>query len=225
MKLILIRHGDPDYANDCLTPLGLEQAHRLEQAFAGISLDSLYTSPMGRARITADHVGRGVGMTPEVLTWLHELNGNYQDALWAWNHHGVDLFADAHALSPDNWAEQVVYGDHMIPVAATFYAAFDRFMLERGYARAGERYRVQAGNDNVVVFACHAGVIQTLLAHLLNLPLPICYSQFAIDPSSRTTLVMEEKDGFGVFRMTSLNDMSHARGRESTVKQTGTFEN
>ena len=26
MKIILVRHGHPDYENDCLTPLGHEQA-------------------------------------------------------------------------------------------------------------------------------------------------------------------------------------------------------
>jgi probable phosphoglycerate mutase len=96
-------------------------------------------------------------------------------------------------------------------------------MLDRGYAREGARYRVVTACNDVIVFACHAGVIQTLLAHLINAPLPICYSQFAVDPSSRTTLVLEEKDGYGVFRMTCLNDMSHAAGLESTVSQAGTF--
>lgn len=223
MKLILIRHGDPDYPNDSLTQLGHHQAAGLKRAFEQIPIDHLYSSPMGRARLTAEYVGRGAEKDPVVLDWLHELNGNYCDALWAWNQHGVDLFADAHELSPGNWADQTVYGAHMMPVATAFYGAFDRFMSAQGYERMGERYRVETSNSDVIVFACHAGVIQTLLAHLLNMPLPICYAQFGVDPSSRTTLVMEEKDGFGVFRMTGLNDMSHAPDDRCSVAQTGTF--
>lgn len=223
MKLILVRHGDPDYPNDSLTPLGMAQAQELTEAFRNIHVDVLYSSPMGRARLTAEHIARGTGLTPIVLDWLHELNGNYKDALWSWNQHGVDLYADISSLTVETWAENVVYGAHMVPVANAFYSAFDQFMAEQGYERSGPRYRVNSASDNIIVFACHAGVIQTLLAHLLNIPLPASYSQFAIDPSSRTTLVMEEKDGFGVFRMTCLNDMSHADGIASRTAQAGTF--
>ena len=33
MKLYIIRHGNPDYANDCLTPLGKRQAEALSRRF------------------------------------------------------------------------------------------------------------------------------------------------------------------------------------------------
>lgn len=223
MKLILIRHGDPDYANDSLTDLGHRQGAGLEEVFQQIHLDALYRSPMGRARLTAEYVGRGAGKGAVVLDWLHELDGNYQDSLWAWNQHGVDLFAQAADLAPSNWAGRTVYGKHMAPVSEAFYQQFDAFMNGLGYQRDGERYRVLSSKDIVLAFVCHAGVIQTLLAHLLNIPLPICYSQLAVDPSSQSVLMMEEKDGYGVFRMTRLNDMSHGEALSRSVEQTGTF--
>ena len=50
MQLILVRHGDPDYPNDTLTPKGVKQAEGLETAFRAIPVDELYASPMGRAK-------------------------------------------------------------------------------------------------------------------------------------------------------------------------------
>jgi probable phosphoglycerate mutase len=38
MKLILVRHGDPDYPNDCLTPMGLAQARGLTKTFRNIDV-------------------------------------------------------------------------------------------------------------------------------------------------------------------------------------------
>ena len=53
MKLYIIRHGDPDYANDCLTPLGKRQAEALGRRFANTDLDMVFISPLGRAQETA----------------------------------------------------------------------------------------------------------------------------------------------------------------------------
>ena len=214
MQLILVRHGDPDYPNDTLTPKGRSQAEGLETAFQKIPIDALYASPMGRARDTAEYIARATGKSMVVLDWLHELNGNYTGALWAWNHHGVEAFCQGSDISLANWTEQVPYGKHMAPVAEAFWDTFDRFMHEQGYERQDGRYRVLSSSDKAIAFACHAGVIQTLLSHLLHIPLPVTYSQFAVDPSSRTTLATEEKDGWAVFRMVCLNDMSHAAGIE-----------
>ena len=52
MKLILIRHADPDYPNDTLTPKGHEQAKLLGKAMEGTQIDAPFVSPMGRAQLT-----------------------------------------------------------------------------------------------------------------------------------------------------------------------------
>ena len=127
-------------------------------------------------------------------------------------------------MSVDNWGDQVPYGRHMAPVAAELARCFDEFMEEHGYRREGGRYRVLGdASRGTVAFFCHAGVALTLLSHVLHIPLPVAYSQFACDPSSRTDLQLEEKDGHAVFRLERLNDVSHARELHGRVDQTGTF--
>ena len=39
MEILLIRHGDPDYANDSLTPQGIFEAQRLAEALEGVDID------------------------------------------------------------------------------------------------------------------------------------------------------------------------------------------
>ena len=226
MQLLLVRHGDPDYANDALTEKGHRQAERLGAALEGVRIDTLYCSPMGRARLTAGYVARAKEMEPVVLPWLHELNGNYAGQLWAWNTHGCDTFRDLPPLSPADWHRHVPYGEHMTRIAAPFYKEFDGLMAEHGLVRDGWLYRIAEGfqPDVTLGFFCHGGVTLTLLAHLLHVPLPACYSQFACDPSSRTVLSLETKDGFGIFRLTSLNAMSHAANLQEPVQQSGKWE-
>ena len=54
MKLLLIRHGDPNYEADCLTDKGKKQAEFLSQRLILTEqIQEIYTSPMGRAIQTA----------------------------------------------------------------------------------------------------------------------------------------------------------------------------
>jgi len=215
MLLRLIRHGDPDYKNDSLTELGVRQAKALAKHIRDLHVDRLLCSPLGRARLTCSYFAKAKGMEPRVLPWLKELNGNYEGDLWAWNQHGCDAFKDAESLGPSDWIRKSPYGKHMKKIAGSFHRAFDEYLKENGLLeRDGSLYKLGANyrqGESIAVF-CHAGVTLTLLSHLLHIPLPICYSQFGCEPSSVSTLALETKDGKGIFRLLSLNDMSHAKG-------------
>ena len=53
MHLIFIRHGDPDYAVDSVTPKGRQEAALVGERIARIKVSAIYVSPMGRAQDTA----------------------------------------------------------------------------------------------------------------------------------------------------------------------------
>lgn len=209
MKLLLIRHGDPDYANDTLTDKGHRQAKRLAESLLQVSIDRLFVSPLGRARHTTDYLIRLKKLDFKLLEFLKELNGRYTDTLYAWEYHGCDLLEPGHDITKTKWQEQVPYGKHMGPVYQEFISQFDSFISDFGLERSGHLYKVNRSTDETIAVVCHAGVIMTLLSHLLHIPLPVVYSQFRIDPSSATQLKLETKESLGVFRLMSLNDMSH----------------
>ena len=53
MRIIFIRHGDPDYANDTLTAKGRIEAELLSERVKKWDVKDFYCSPLGRARDTA----------------------------------------------------------------------------------------------------------------------------------------------------------------------------
>ncbi|MBI4977039.1 MAG: histidine phosphatase family protein [Spirochaetes bacterium] len=213
LHLMFVRHADPDYKNDTITERGHAQARSLGEALATARIDTMYCSPLGRAQATMRYVAERKGMTATTFEWLRELDGCYGkneagEGLWAWNQHGVAAFADG-AVSIENWKARVPYGEKMTAVSAVQYKAFDDFLATRGIVRDGVRYRIGEPVDEHIAFFCHEGFIKTLLPHLLQIPLPVVYAQLTINPSSRTTLVLDEKDGYGVFHAKTINDCSH----------------
>ena len=72
MKLVFIRHGDPDYSIDSLTPRGWKEAEALAARVAQWEVDDFYVSPLGRAQDTAKVSLDAIGRTAETLDWLRE---------------------------------------------------------------------------------------------------------------------------------------------------------
>jgi broad specificity phosphatase PhoE len=82
MRLLFIRHGDPDYQTNSLTEQGRREAEALARHIQEEKIDVMYKSPLGRAQETAAYCERELGMTAETLDWLQEfpakldINGN-----------------------------------------------------------------------------------------------------------------------------------------------------
>ena len=72
MKLIIVRHGDPDYSIDSLTEKGWREAHCLADRLVKEPADYYYCSPLGRARDTAKETMERLGRSYEVCDWLRE---------------------------------------------------------------------------------------------------------------------------------------------------------
>ena len=61
MRLLFIRHGDPDYKKDCLNEIGLKEAQALAALTPSMDLGTCYVSPHGRSQETAAiAIGRAV---------------------------------------------------------------------------------------------------------------------------------------------------------------------
>ena len=93
MKIIIIRHGDPDYIHDSLTPKGDREAMLLSEIIDRYNIDAFYVSPLGRAQRTASFSLEKLGKTAETLDWLREfpprikrpdLSGSLSSCAWDW---------------------------------------------------------------------------------------------------------------------------------------------
>ena len=67
MKILIVRHGDPDYENDSLTELGRKEAIALSERMKNIKADECYVSPLGRAKETARYSLEKMNMKAEEL--------------------------------------------------------------------------------------------------------------------------------------------------------------
>ena len=66
MRLLIIRHGDPDYAKDSLTEKGKLQAQALAKRLAVHGLDRIYASPISGPRVRealADYGGTVIAVS------------------------------------------------------------------------------------------------------------------------------------------------------------------
>lgn len=85
MRVHLLRHGEslsnadperiaiPEPDGDALSERGRAQAEAAAGAVADLGIARMVTSPMGRARETADVVAARIGLEAVVWDWLHEL--------------------------------------------------------------------------------------------------------------------------------------------------------
>lgn len=74
MKLLIVRHGDPDYSIDSLTETGWIEAELLSDRLCKLDVKAFYCSPKGRARDTAKATLEKLGRQAEILPWLREFS-------------------------------------------------------------------------------------------------------------------------------------------------------
>ena len=72
MKLLFIRHGEPDYTIDSLTEKGWKEAELLSEKLCNMKIDEFYVSPLGRAKDTAKATLERLNQKAEVKEWLQE---------------------------------------------------------------------------------------------------------------------------------------------------------
>lgn len=75
MKLLIIRHGDPDYTIDSLTEKGFREAELLKNRLVKLNIDAFYCSPLGRARATAKPTLEAYNADAVICDWLREFDG------------------------------------------------------------------------------------------------------------------------------------------------------
>ena len=110
MKIIFIRHGEPNYEIDSLTETGWQEAELLSRRLCRLEIRDFYCSPMGRAQDTFRATGRKTGRTPEILPWLrefgpviHKPTPSAADNAWDWL--PQDWTRDERFYQYDHWFE------------------------------------------------------------------------------------------------------------------------
>ena len=224
MRLIFIRHGDPDYDTDSLTETGKIEAELLSRRMIKEKMDYIYVSPLGRARETADYTLKKLNRTAQMKPWLREFPsramrpGEPERAWVVWDWLPADWTARPELFDRRLWRENEI----MLECGAgeeydRVISGFDEVLKEHGYEYRGELWHTDSSNDDTLVFFCHFGVTCVMLSHLLGISPMVLWQNFAASTSSVTSVYTEERrEGTVSFRLQYYGDVSHLTeaGRE-----------
>ncbi len=228
MKLLIIRHGDPDYEHDSLTETGWAEVTLLaERLYKTERISEFYVSPMGRARDTASLTLKKYEKTAVMMPWLREFNEALisrpdvaERKMISWDWLPQDWTKEPLFYDADHWMDAGVFKESSVP--ETFLkvtSGLDELLLNHGYRHDGNLFKVEHANSDTIALFCHFGVECVLLSHLLHISPMQLWHGFCAAPSSVTTIYTEERrKGIAQFRVSSFGDISHlyAGGRESS---------
>lgn len=217
MRLLIVRHADPDYSIDSLTEKGWREATCLTERLVREPAEYYYTSPLGRAKDTARGTLEALNRTAEECAWLREFDApiykpnkpGYESIAWDWL--PQDWMPEPKFFEYEHWHEHELLRAGKVKEKYDWVTSnLDALLARHGYERSGVFYRAACPNRETLVFFCHLGIECVLLSHLLHISPMILWHSTCVLTSSVTTLVTEERRaGTAIFRMTGFSDISH----------------
>ena len=223
MLLFFLRHGDPIYSPNSLTPQGRLQAKALAKRLALYGLDEIYVSSSQRALETAQPTCLLLNMEKTVLDWCNED--------YAWRDLTVEGpkgrtwgFSDPETRRLFRSEEVLRLGKAWYTHAAFLDTSFkegilrveketDAFLASLGYRHLPREngYKAVAPNDKRVALFAHQGFGLAFLSCLLDVPYPLFSTGFDMGHSGMTVVEFPEpdKDGLTFPRVLQLSNDSH----------------
>lgn len=222
MKILIIRHADPDYKNDRLTEAGIREAKllatRLYHSYP--SIQDFYVSPLGRARKTASYTLSLFKKEATVLSFLQEfppqiLKPNKEEPSICWDWLPSDWAKHDEFFSLDTWLDNPVWTSEVKEKYQEVCNGLDQLLASYNYVRKDRMYTTNKSSDVTIALFCHFGVESVLLSHLLNIsPMLLWHGSVAL-PSSVTELISEERrEGEVYFRMSQFGSISHLESND-----------
>ena len=230
MKILLIRHGEPDYDRDSLTPRGWREADLLADRLCRTPADAYYVSPLGRARDTAKATLERLHREATVLPWLQEFRGTMLNPRTGESGIIWDLMPQYWTRCPElldkaHWLENpLIQTGGSARVYRETIEGLDALLGSYGYSREGMLYRTAENRRDTIALFCHFGISCMILSHLLGISPMILLHGFIAPPTSITTLVTEERvKGEVWFRCTGFGDVSHLINAGEVASRSGQF--
>lgn len=254
MHLIFIRHGDPDYEHDTVTRKGMHEAQLLQKRVSKWAVTDFYTSPMGRAKRTAEIALLKTKRAAKELPWLREFNYPITDPATnqtriAWDWMPRDFFGERRYFDNERWCDTpAMESGNMRRNYQTVCDGIDGVLGAYGYKRLSfetpiytctpHLSTVQAAvdihlnasqpalDDRTAVFFCHLGVMFAVIGHLTGISPVQLWQGLFVAPTSVTVLGAEERaPGEVVFRVQTLGDCAHLLLHKEPPSASGFYGN
>jgi probable phosphoglycerate mutase len=217
MRILIIRHGDPDYEHDTLTKTGWREAELLADRISKMEISAFYVSTLGRAKDTASLTLKKMNRTATEYEWLKEFPPRIkrpdvtdrESITWDWL--PVDWTKEEEYFRRDLWDKtDIMKAGGVDKEYDRVIENFDNLIASHGYVRENEYYRVEKPNRDTIAFFCHFGLECVLLSRLMNVSPMILWHHTSAAPTSVTSIYTEERrEGIASFRVNYFGDISH----------------
>ena len=220
MRILFIRHGEPDYAKDDLTDTGVRQAELLAQRLKNEGIEEIWSSPLGRAKRTALISSEVLGLPVKTLECIREIK-------WG-SVNGEEIFANGHPwdiademvrqgmdLTDRDWQTNQFYiNNSAVDAVKTVESGTDEWLRTFGYNRQGRYYDHAAEEERhkTIALFCHGGSSSAAIAHIMNLPFPYVCAMLHMEFTAITIVRMDRKTGVSSLPCLELaNDAGHLK--------------
>ena len=230
MRILVIRHAEPDYNIDSLTPKGHVEAKLLAARLSQYPIQDVYVSPLGRAQETADYYLRRTGKQGETLPWLREFKGKIPDPETGDPRIAWDMKPRIWSALPDmenagKWMESpALQGFDLHEVWKETTDGMDMLMARYGFKKDGPVWKCTENNDVTIAFFCHFGIGMAVAGYLMDLSPELLWHRTLMLTSSVTELVTEERiRGEAAFRMIRMGDLTHLEANGEVASTAGLY--
>ena len=235
MRIIFIRHGDPDYINDALTEKGVREAKLLSDRIMRWPADRIdfYCSPLGRARQTASYTLERLGRQAVIHEWMKEFSYTIEDPVTGRIGVPWDFMPEYWTEIPqmydrEAWKKTDIYRSNkeLAPAYQEVCDGLDNLLEQYGYQRHHNYYIHTASEkqDNTVVVFCHLGVTCVMLSHLLGISPVLLWHGMYLAPTSVTVAATEERmNNAAYFRAQMIGDVRHLADGGEPISAAGYF--
>ncbi|MBQ3426900.1 MAG: histidine phosphatase family protein [Clostridia bacterium] len=221
MLLFYIRHGDPIYDPDSLTPLGERQAEAVAKRLALFGMDEIYASTSNRAQLTAKPTAELLKKEVQLLDFCNESHVWDEFAIddgngYGWIFHKPKfrrMLACAEVtMLCDRWYEYPEFQRYKFKEGVQrVNRELDGFIAGLGYEHDREQrvYRVVSHNDKRVALFAHQGFGISFLSSVLDIPYPIVADHFDMCHSGMTVIAFYNEDGIAIPKALTISNDSH----------------
>ena len=220
MRIIFVRHGEPDYAHDCLTDLGRSQAKAAAIRLREEGIEELWSSPLGRAKEMAEAASVALGLPVRILDFMQEVTwGATDDApLFAGGHPWAivnEMARQGIELNRPDWRTSPYFRTNRVTACVDrIETGIDEWLAVFGYVREGAYYRrtSEEKQPRTVALFSHGGSSCAAMGHILNLPFPFACALIHLDYAGITVVRLDGKTGeLTLPRLEMTNDFKHIR--------------
>ena len=220
MRIIFVRHGHPNYVNDCLTELGHKHAAAAAERLKDEGIVEIYSSTCGRAYETAEYTAKQYGLPIVKCDFMREISwGSVDNEPLVFDGHPWstvdDMVAKGKSILNPNWAkEEPFVRNKMVGYVEHIAVALDEWLEKLGYKREGLYYRVaeDASTNKTIAAFGHGGAGSAIFSHLFNLPYPFVCTTLNQDYTGITIIEFPDTPGALVKpRFEIMNDARHIK--------------